>query len=185
METMWSEAIGSINGYVSKLKPGTNVVLDLFDSVSYDEVRSSKAKEWKPVNPAENTPRGGTPLYDACARIMSKAEQANAKKTVLVVMTDGFENASRETTQAQIKDRVTKWETDRKWEVVFLGAEFKDAEVASAGIGIMGSKTLNRSVGNFDYSMDLLNAKTAAYGATGQSFTFTATEKTLAVSKTK
>lgn len=172
MESLWDEAINSINAYVGKLGKRGNVHLSVFDSVGYDVVRDCKIKDWTEVSQTEVTPRGGTPLYDACARIMSLAEEDNAKKTMLIVMTDGWENASKEVTRQQIKDRVESWE-GKKWEVVFLGANFDSVEAVSNSVGVAGSKTLNYGKGNFVRGMDSLATSTMAYATHDSAVNFT------------
>ena len=63
MTSLWDEAIGSINGYVSALEdPDTQVYLAVFDSLSYDVLRECKAMDWDAVLPSEVAPRGSTPL---------------------------------------------------------------------------------------------------------------------------
>lgn len=181
MATLWDEAIGSINGYVKTLKPATKVQLAVFDSVSHDVVRDVKVKEWADVSPLEVSPRGGTPLFDSCGKIMANAEAANAKKTVLVVMTDGYENASKEHTQASIKAKVKQFE-EKKWEVIFLGANFDAVETVSGGLGVVGSKTMNIARGNLADSFATLSAYTASYNATGAAINFTEQDKVKAVS---
>lgn len=176
MATLWNEAIGSINGYVKTLKPATKVHLAVFDSVSHDVVRDCKAKEWTEVSALEFQPRGGTPLYDSVGVIMSAAEKANAKKTVLVVMTDGYENASKEHTQASIKARVKQFE-DRSWEVVFLGANFDAVETVSGGLGVGAGKTMNIAAGNLRSGFETLSTYTASYAATGQAINFSDADK--------
>lgn len=171
MQPLWNEAINSINAYVEKLGKRGKVHLSVFDSVDYDVVRDCKLKDWTTVSETEIVPRGGTPLYDACARIMSKAEEDDAKKTMLVVMTDGYENASKEVSQQQIKDRVKTWE-DKKWEVVFLGANFDAVESVSGSVGVMSSKTMNYGTGQFMRGMDTLAASTMAYATVGTAVNF-------------
>jgi Mg-chelatase subunit ChlD len=181
MQTMWGEALGSINGYVKKLNKKDKVHLAVFDSVSHDVVRDCTVEKWKDINTEEVSPRGGTPLYDSCGKVMSLAEEADARKTLMVVMTDGFENASHEYTQAAIKAKVESW-TDKKWEVVFLGANFDAVESVSNSIGVVGSKTLNYGVGNFARGMDTLMASTMAY-ASGASINFSDADKQAAAGK--
>ena len=180
MASLWDEALGSINGYITKLKPSTKVHLAVFDSVSHDVVRDVKAKEWTDVTAEEIQPRGGTPLYDSCGKIMAVAESDNAKKTVLVVMTDGYENSSKEHTQTSIKAKVKAFE-DKKWEVLFLGANFDAVESVSGSVGVNVSKTMNISAGNMARSMDMLSAYTTSYAATGASINFTNEDKMKAV----
>lgn len=176
MSTLWNEAIGSINGYVSKLKKTDKVHLAVFDNVSHDVIRDVKVKDWTNVSAYEATPRGGTPLYDSCGKIMAVAEADNAKRTVLVVMTDGYENASQEHTQASIKAKVKEFE-DKNWEVVFLGANFDAVETVSGSVGVVASKTINASAGNFARGMDALYTASAVYATHGTAINFTADDK--------
>lgn len=172
MSTLWSESIGSINGYVSKLTKETKVHLAVFDSVSYDVVRECRVKDWKDVSSNEVTPRGTTPLYDSCGRIMALAEKENAKKTMLVVMTDGYENASKEYSQQQIKDRVKSWE-DKKWEVVFLGANFDSVDAVSGSLGLSANKSVNYAAGNMMRGMEMLATSSMAYATSDTAINFT------------
>lgn len=182
MSNLWDEAIGSINGYVETLKNSDKVHLAVFDSMSHDVIRDVKVKDWEIVSPTEVTPRASTPLYDSCGKVMTKAEEDNAKKTVLVVMTDGYENCSREYNQEAIKAKVKSFE-DRKWEVLFLGANFDSVEAVSGSVGVMSGKTMNISAGNMRSAMDTLTSYTTAYASTGATINFTAEDKIKATLK--
>jgi Mg-chelatase subunit ChlD len=64
-----------------------------------------------------------TPLYDAVGRgvgILDEALGGKPGKAVLVIMTDGLENASREFDHIRITDLVKKRQ-EAGWLVVFLG----------------------------------------------------------------
>lgn len=176
MQTLWNEAIGSINGYVEKLDAEDKVHFAVFDSVSHDLVQAAKAKDWKKVDEKSIDPRGGTPLYDSCGQIMTLAETMNTEKTLLVVMTDGYENASHEHTQASIKAKVKAWE-ERNWEVVFLGANFDDVASVSNSVGVVGSKTMNYTAGNFMRGMDTLAVASTMYASAGTAINFTEEQK--------
>jgi hypothetical protein len=176
MSTLWNEAIGSINGYVSKLKKTDKVTVAAFDSVSYDVVRDVKVKEWTDIKNNEIEPRGGTPLYDSCGKLMTQAETENAKKTILVVMTDGFENASKEYTQQAIKAKIKAFE-DKKWEVIFLGANFDAVDGVAGSLGLVGSKSMSYGVGQFARGMDILATSTSLYAATGAAVNFSDEDK--------
>ena len=171
MSTLWDEAIGSINAYVKKLGKTTKVHLAAFDNVSHDVVRDCKAKDWTDITPTEISPRGGTPLYDSCGKIMAEAETANSKKTMLVVMTDGYENASQEYKQDTIKVKVKSWE-DKNWEVVFLGANFDSVETVSGSVGVANNKTVNYAAGNMLRGMDSLAASSVSYATSGTAINF-------------
>ena len=182
MRTMWDETIGSINGYVSKLNKTDKVHLAVFDSVSHDVIRDVKVKNWVDVTNQEVFPRGGTPLYDSCGKIMTVAEEAKSKKTVLVVLTDGYENSSKEYTQDSIKAKVKSFET-RGWEVVFLGANFDSVESVSGSVGVASGKTMNISAGNMMRGLETLSVYTNLYSATGVAMNFTNEDKIKATIK--
>ena len=175
MATLWGEALGSINAYVAKLKKKDNVFLAAFDN-EYEIVRDCKAEGWDDITNGDLQPRGMTALYDSCGKVMAKAEEDGAKKTILVVMTDGHENCSKEHSQASIKAKVKEFE-DKKWEVIFLGANFDAVEAVSGGLGVMAGKTMNIAAGNLTRGFDTLSAYTASYAATGASINFTQDDK--------
>ena len=175
MATLWGEALGSINAYVAKLKKKDNVFLAAFDD-QYEVVRDCKAEGWDGITNDDLQPRGMTALYDSCGKVMAKAEEDGAKKTILVVMTDGHENSSKEHTQASIKAKVKEFE-DKNWEVIFLGANFDAVESVSGGLGVMAGKTMNIAAGNLTRGFDTLSTYTASYAATGASINFTQDDK--------
>lgn len=182
MQTMWGEALGSINAYVKKLGKKDKVHLAVFDNVSHDVVRECRAEDWKDISNEEVTPRGGTPLYDSCGKIMAIAEADDARKTMLVVMTDGFENSSQEYTQAAIKAKVASW-TEKKWEVIFLGANFDSVDHVSSSIGVAGSKSVNYGAGQFMRGMDMLATASMAYATHDAAINFSDAQKQSVASK--
>ena len=175
MSSLWGEALGSINAYVAKLKKKDNVFLAAFDN-EYQVVRDCKVEGWDDITNDDVTPRGMTALFDSCGKIMAKAEEDGAKKTILVVMTDGHENASKEHNQASIKAKVKQFE-DNKWEVIFLGANFDAVDSVSGGLGLVGSKSMNIAAGNLSRGFDTLSAYTASYATTGAAINFTDADK--------
>ena len=187
MENLWVEMIGAINGYVRKLglsHPNTNVTVALFDStdgVQVDVIRSNiKAGYWVDVNPNEQRPRGGTPLFDAIGRFAPLAESFGAPKTAFVVVTDGYENSSREITRDGAKNILDRLRS-RNWDVVFLGADF-DAFSQSSQVGIGIGKTLNMSKGVVGQAMNAFAATTTDYyaGTRSAETGFTAADRAIA-----
>ena len=184
MSSLWEEAIGSVNGYVSNLAdPDTLVSFSVFDSVSYDTLRECKAMDWDIVNPTEASPRASTPLMDAAMRTIALAEAANVERTIIVIMTDGHENASQEVTNQQVRKKIAAIEA-KGWEVVFLGANFSNVTDSSASIGGSFNKTINFAKGNMLQGMADLSARSVAYAATGISINYTAEDRaSLSVAK--
>jgi hypothetical protein len=164
---MWDEALGSINGYVKELPEKTNVFLAVFDT-DYNVIRNTTAKKWLPLSRDDATPRGGTRLFDSAARIMYRALDDNAEKTVIVVMTDGFENASLNFKQSDVK-ALSKTMDAKKWELLFLGANFdKVGDVAVNNFGVGAGKFADVKLGTMQtYMSTTLSQSTRAYGASG------------------
>lgn len=62
--------------------------------------------------------------------------------TVFVIITDGYENASRRYSAEQVKHMVERQKTKYGWEFIFLGANI-DAITAAAKIGIDADREAN------------------------------------------
>jgi hypothetical protein len=176
MATLWEEAINSINAYVKELPKAANVYLAAFDN-DYVVLRNTTVKNWKPINSDEISPRGSTRLFDSAARIMYRAIDDNADKSVIVVMTDGEENASQNFKQTDVKTIVNVVDS-KKWELIFLGANFdKVGDVAVNNFGRSTSKFVNMTSGNMSVTMADLGARSMAYATTGASINYTQEDK--------
>ena len=96
------------------------------------------------------TPGGCTALLDAVggtirliAGIHKYARPEDVpEKTVVVIMTDGLENASHQFTLEQVKAKIQHEQEKYGWEFLFLGADI-DAVEAASGIGIQASRAAN------------------------------------------
>ena len=173
----WMHAIDSINEYVNGLKKekieGT-VNVTAFDtngnSVRLVElVENQSIAYYEPLAHDAATPSGMTPLYDAAANVMDRALENNADRTVVVIMTDGEENSSKEYNQAKIKDKVKLLE-NKKWEVVFLGANF-DVTRYTVDAGLSMTKMRNVDFSNQIHRTAMqadLTSSTVAYAKAGQ-----------------
>lgn len=173
MQSIWDEALGSVNAYVKALGDGhvTLAVFDANEGLQFDVLRAGvSSATWKDVTNAEAAPRGMTPLFDAIGRMIALAEKDNPDRAVLVIMTDGQENASRELKKDDVKaalDRIEK----RGWQVVFLGAEFAKFDDAEA-VGLAVGKRMAMSTGSMVASMSKLAQKSRGYFDVGASVSF-------------
>ncbi|HOY77154.1 MAG TPA: vWA domain-containing protein [Hyphomonadaceae bacterium] len=175
MEPIWTEALSSVNAYADGLatldggpRVNADITLAAFDAqdgLQFDVLRKDiSASDWKDVTNKEISPRGMTPLYDAIGRMVSLAEKDKPEKAVIVIMTDGEENSSKEMTKASAKaalDRVRA----KGWEVVFLGTEFSNFDDAT-GVGQTASRNMAVSKDQLSDSMNRLAQKSRDY-ATG------------------
>jgi len=179
METLWKEALGSINGYVENLPNKAKVTLALFDNVSYDVIRDTTAKEWKNLKSEEAEPRGGTPLFDASARMMQRILDDNPERAVFVVMTDGFENASQNFRQADVK-RLADQLKAKDYEVIFLGANFDKVGDVAMSYGVALNKYTNITPANMRATMDTFASMTGSYMHAGTAINLDDSVKTKA-----
>ena len=93
-------------------------------------------------------PRGGTALLDAMGKLITDtaaqldaAPEAERPGTVIVaIMTDGYENSSREWTHPAIKSLVEQ-QTKNGWEFLYMGAD-QDAIEVGASLGVQRDKSV-------------------------------------------
>ena len=195
----WENAIGAINTYVAGLvEDGAkgDITVTAFDSgMSYTntiannigqmnssanlEVLRDKVdfKNYKSIEINECTPRGGTPLYDATATVIDRATASKNARKIVLIMTDGEENSSREYNLTSIRAKIEKCKADG-WEVIFLGAEFNVDRMATS-MGVDLSKTV--SVGDkarFGSTMRSYSTATMNYANMGTAIDTTALRST-------
>lgn len=96
-----------------------------------------------PLRPHEFVPRGGTPLLDATALLLDRAEARGGAPTdnLVVVFTDGEENSSHVWTRSRLFKRIADLR-DRGWTFVFLGAN-QDSYAEAGSLGIASGSTSN------------------------------------------
>ncbi len=175
MSDIWTEALSSVNAYaeaVGQEEAGetddleTTVTLAAFDfqdGFQYDVLRQGVTPDaWSNVTNDEVSPRGMTPLFDAINRTITMAEADNPEKAVIVIMTDGLENSSREVTREGAKAAMDRAKA-RGWEVVFLGAEFASFGDAQA-VGVTSSRTMAVGKDQLYETQQRLAKKAREYG---------------------
>lgn len=138
MEMTRDATISGFNEYIQSLKKQKgkiSFVLTQFNSYknkieSYKDLKSVPTLDRKSYSP-----NGMTPLYDAVGGMIKEIEGRIGKKKVnvlVVIMTDGLENYSKEYTRKQVFDMV---EERKDWTFVFLGAN-QDSWAAGGEMGI-------------------------------------------------
>ena len=136
MASIADDVVGGFNTFLGEQRKqdgGGRVTLVQFDGQDPFEVliNGESLDEVRDLDPARYIPRDNTPLYDAVGQMITKIdaeilERADAGKPiedqVVVIVTDGFENASREFTGKAISDLI-ETRRSRAWAFVFLGAD--------------------------------------------------------------
>jgi len=153
MSSCRQSTIDSFNEFLDGQKNGPDeaiVSLFRFDH-EYEPVYEGKDVDSAPRLNARNfVPRGSTALMDAIgrtidavgARLADTPEYKRPSKVVVVIVTDGGENASKEYGRQRIFEMIKHQQEKYHWTFVFLGAN-QDAYNESAKYGIHHANTLN------------------------------------------
>lgn len=93
-------------------------------------------------------PRNMTALYDAIGSTVEdlKKRVKRSDKAIVVIMTDGYENASRKFNRQQINATVTELQSNGNWTFVFLGANI-DSWGVGQQLGFYRANTVDYSYG--------------------------------------
>jgi hypothetical protein len=174
MENCRDTTIDAFNEYVMGLRRSdevdARVTLTIFDSHSIDTLqRIEPAKSFMELNRQTYVPRASTPLLDAIGHAVAdidKVELRPDEKVGLVILTDGFENASKEHTKDSVRKLLTDRQDNKGWLVTFLGADI-DAFAEAGAIGIKGGNYLAQKKGKLRESMRHASASQARYAQTG------------------
>lgn len=167
----WNEAVASVNAYAKGMRnaEGAKIGFATLDSPAVFEIvrQPTLATEWVDVPTVEFGPRGGTPLYDAIAKFVAWATEINDPKTVLIIITDGEENASVLHNKNTAKGLLDLCRS-RGWEVQFLGVDFDNFAQATS-LGNQRGSTISTAQGHYNTAMNMMAGRSASYAA-GASF---------------
>ena len=146
----------------------TNISLAQFDD-EYEMVYEGKNIESvEYLNSRTYIPRGMTALLDAIGtsikrtkkRLKLNENEASTNNVIIVIITDGMENASIKYTRRQIFKKIRKLETKAGWKFIFLAAN-QDAIEKGSRIGINRNRALTfmHNDKGIHYAMDSLSNK--------------------------
>jgi len=145
---------GLVEPVVSFVKFADNVIT-LYEGKPIDNLREFEIMGYNP--------NGSTALYDAVGAtidMMEKMEGINdeGNSALLIVITDGEENASKKFNSKQIAEKIQTLQGTKKWTITYLGPNNVDLSKVN--------KTTQISYGNL-YSTDLTSARgyTMAFNA--------------------
>ena len=148
MNSLCEDTIGGFNSILSeqKEKDGrafiTTILFNgscwyLHDHLDIQLVDSITNKQYRAA--------GCTALYDAIGQAISKLDGITACEKdadiMMVIITDGLENSSRQYEGGQIR-KLVEARKEKGWEFLFLGANI-DSFAVSEGLGIERNRTAN------------------------------------------
>ena len=145
MESSKESTVAGFNEFIRTQKaiPGdATVKLVQFDD-QYETVFDEPLKRCPELNQSMFVPRGSTALLDAQGRtivelgreLAALAEEERPSKVIVVTLTDGLENASKEYTLDKIGEMIREQRDKYNWDFVFLGAN-QDAIATAAAMSI-------------------------------------------------
>ena len=138
-----SDVIGGVNAFLAdqrKIDAPCSIAFVRFDAQAIERFRPMMAlKLCTDLELHEYQPRGATPLLDAVGQTITQLDADWARewpdRCIVVIVTDGLENASREYSKAKIKAMIEARQASDQWQFIFLGANI-DAFAEAGGLGI-------------------------------------------------
>lgn len=152
--------VTSLNEYVARLPDDVHLTVFKFDSERWTTFYDGHRSSWRVMTPADYSPGAMTPLYDAIGRVLRHAETlaGDGDRVMIMVDTDGYENASTEHTAASIQAAV---ERKRKagWEFLFMASGIDEARAEQVGAT---GRALGMTVNAADHGSRRENFRVAA-----------------------
>lgn len=143
MHGLEADTIGGFNAMIEKEKKlgiDVRVTTVLFND-KIDRLYEHRAiQSVRPLTERTYETGGTTALLDAVGDTILRMEQSGAAdrqgtKVIVVIITDGMENASTEFTKAKVKELISDKQEKAGWDFIYLGANIDAAEEADA-IGV-------------------------------------------------
>lgn len=159
MSALARDVIGGFNTFVTDQarEPGrAHLTLVQFDSQGPFEIihDSARIEDVPELTSDIYRPRGTTPLMDAIGDLIEHADRRiearsrddrPAEDQLVVIFSDGMENASRRQTQTSVAELISRRQ-EAGWEFVFMGAN-QDSYLEGGRIGVR-----RESISNFEAS---------------------------------
>ena len=153
MSGLESDTIGGYNAMLAKQQkePGEAVITTVLFDEQYELLHDRiTLRGVAPITDKEYYVRGSTALLDAVGKTINKignvqkrtAEAERAEHVVVVITTDGMENASYEFSEEKVKRMIEHQKSKYGWEFIFLGANI-DAIDTAARFGINENRATN------------------------------------------
>lgn len=155
MSHLTADTIGGFNTFLADQKADSGtaaLTLCLFND-NCDMVHVFKdLNEVEPLNEKTYRTSGYTALLDALGTVINDTgkklsdmpEEERPSKVIVLVITDGQENCSREYSKEKIKEMIAHQEEKYNWSFVFMGANI-DAVTEGAAIGISAQNSIQYS----------------------------------------
>lgn len=152
MSIIKDDVIGGFDNFMEEQKklPGEARVTYIQFDHEYEKVFENKSINEVTSIKDSYIPRGWTALLDAVGetiarmgeRIDKTPEDEKPEQVIVVIFTDGYENASREYNKSQIKGMIEHQQNKYSWQFIFLGAN-QDSFAEAGSMGINANNIAN------------------------------------------
>tara|TARA_R100000656_G_scaffold104176_1_gene76211 strand:+ start:250524 stop:251261 length:738 start_codon:yes stop_codon:yes gene_type:complete len=170
MGNVWSDTLGGLNHLLEdqkKIEGKATVSLRVFDHEYETLFEMSPLAEVQKITNEMVHPRGGTALLDAVGRtttslgahLSGMKEEERPGNVIVAILTDGYENASKEFTSTSVQTMVKDQEDKYSWNFIYIGADVNDFANEAVNLGIKAGNALRYTKGSVGNS--------AAYNALG------------------
>lgn len=161
MASIADDIVGGLNQFLARQRSEdgeARITVAQFDDQDPFEVLIDgvPVREVTDLDRAAYQPRGTTPLYDAIGGMIARVDAGAAGRRsagldeedqLMLVITDGLENASREHTRASVFDMITE-RRQAGWSFLFLGAD-QDSYASGEAMAVAA-----RNIANWDKSTE-------------------------------
>lgn len=168
MGTTKSFTMESLNSFILKQKrlpltsaAETKVSLTKFNTVVSSVFENVPLHNVPVITDKDYNPDGGTALFDAIGNIIGSVKHRGTDPVIVVILTDGEENSSKEFSSSKIRELVKTME-EKGWTFVYLGANqdsFKNAQ----NIGISSAQNFEQTQVGIEKMMDQVGENMSSY----------------------
>jgi uncharacterized protein YegL len=181
MGSIRQQALDGINEQLNGLRASagvageTYVTLIDFDNEIKVHFNQREASKLTNLEPADFVPRGSTALYDATmtaiSRLQEEKETCENTAYLVVVITDGGENASR-TSKHTLASRIKELQGTGKWTFTYMLSNVDlsvatDLNVPASNVGTWYSSTAAGASAGFAYTSNSIGNYVNTRGLTG------------------
>jgi len=177
MKGMEQQAIAGFNTQLEKIQDLEKTMPDqkflcsltFFNSEVQDILKNEPVKQIELLSNNNYRPDGMTALLDAVGGSIDRIEKQFGKElendeisVVMIIITDGYENASRYFTYHMVAEKIVSLDETGKWTFSYLGADF-DAIHTSKMMNIRKENVMNFRKKSYASMMDDLSDSIGVY----------------------
>ena len=178
MSSLAKEVSGSINELIKEQREVSSGMITI--SIAQFDDKYDLVEDFVPASYVNNyklIPRGMTALNDSVFKAITETEQHinslapndRPENVIVTIVTDGFENASQEVTNAQLKELIEELKS-KGWNFVFMASNI-DAKSTGQGYGISNTRSVNHSSAGYSSSYSSLSSTITQSRVAGVDFT--------------